>query len=199
MKEIVIATQNKHKTDEYKHLLEPLGYTVYTLHDFPDIGEIIEDGDTFQANAYIKAKTLQDVLHKDVLADDSGLMVDALDGAPGVYSARYAGTDVTYEDNNHLLMKNMRGIPNRQAAFITVICLLEQGRKPQYFTGVLRGTIATESRGHNGFGYDPIFCISDGRHLAELTMDEKNAISHRALAAQQLIMYLRKSPSIDII
>ncbi|QMS85675.1 RdgB/HAM1 family non-canonical purine NTP pyrophosphatase [Candidatus Xianfuyuplasma coldseepsis] len=193
MKEIVIATQNKHKTDEYKHMLEPLGYTVYTLDEFPDIGEIIEDGETFEANAYIKAKTLQDVLHKDIIADDSGLMVEALDGAPGVYSARYAGEDVTYEDNNRLLMNNMSGIRNRQAAFITVICLLEQGCEPRYFTGILHGNIATESRGDNGFGYDPIFCISDGRHLAELTMEEKNAISHRALATQQLIMHLRKS------
>lgn len=199
MKDIVIATQNKHKIEEYKNMLEPLGYTIFTLYDFDEIDDIVEDGDTFEANAYIKAKTLQDILHKDVIADDSGLMVDALDGAPGVYSARYAGEDVTYEDNNQLLLHNMKEETHRKATFITVICLLEMNRKPRYFTGTLEGSIATKYKGTNGFGYDPIFCLPDGRHLAELSMTEKNQCSHRARALQQLMMELRKSSSIDIL
>ena len=187
MKQLLIATQNKHKIAEYKAMLEPLGYLVKTLLDYPDILDIEETGTTLQANALIKAKTLSDLTLLDVIADDSGLAVDALDGAPGVYSARYAGKNVSYEDNNRKLLADMVGQSNRTAQFVTVICLYERTHEPRYYTGILSGTIATEHRGTNGFGYDPIFVLEDGRHLAELSMIDKNAISHRSRALVQLV------------
>ena len=187
MKELLIATQNKHKIEEYKAMLEPMGYAIRTLLDVPDMVAIAETGTTFEANALIKAETLQEKTGLDVIADDSGLMVDALDGAPGVYSARYAGEDVTYDDNNRQLLSDMESVSNRRARFIPVICPLERGKQPQYYTGTLDGTIATTYRGHHGFGYDPIFVLEDGRHLAELPMADKNAVSHRAMALRQLV------------
>lgn len=190
MKQLAIATQNKHKIIELKRMLEPLGYVVLTLYDFPELGSIIEDGETYQENALIKAKTLSDHAGVDAIADDSGLDVFALDGAPGVHSARYAGDDVTYDDNNRLLLSNMQGVADRRARFVTTICLYRRGEQPRYFTGHLHGEIATEYKGTNGFGFDPIFRLPDGRHLAELAMDEKNAISHRAIALGKLIDYL---------
>lgn len=192
MKEIVIATNNPHKVIEFKRMLEPLGYTILTLRDYPQIEEIIEDGTTFKENALKKAKELSDILELDVIADDSGLMVEALDGAPGVYSARYAGEHVSYDDNNQLLLQNMTGKHNRTARFITTMCLYQRGQEPQFFVGTLDGSIAQEYKGDNGFGYDPIFVLSDGRHLAELTLQEKNQISHRAKSLNKLIEYLKE-------
>lgn len=192
MKEIVIATQNQHKIIELKKMLEPLGYTVLTLLDYPEIEDIEEDGTTFRENAYKKAVTLSNILDKDVVADDSGLVVDALQGAPGVYSARYAGEHVSYDDNNQLLMSNMKNKPNRNARFVTTICYYKRGQKALYFEGSLDGEIGTEYKGTNGFGYDPIFVVDDGRHLAELSLEEKNLVSHRAKAVQKLITYLKE-------
>jgi len=193
MKEIVIATQNKHKIIELKDMLEPLGYKVYTLYDFPLVPEIIEDGHTFAENALKKAKTLSDIVQKDVIADDSGLEVYSLHNQPGIYSARYAGEHVTYEDNNRLLLENMKGILNRDARFVTTICLYQRRHEPLYFDGYLEGSIAVEYKGNNGFGYDPIFVVEDGRHLAELSLEEKNSISHRAKATVKLIRYLKNT------
>jgi len=191
MKEIVIATQNKHKIVELKKMLEPLGYTVFTLLDYPDVPEIVEDGYTFRMNAFKKAQTLSNIIHKDVVADDSGLEVIALNNEPGIYSARYAGEGVSYEDNNALLIKNMVGIKERDARFVTTICLVRLQQEPLYFEGYLNGFIAEEYKGENGFGYDPIFKLEDGRHLAELTLEEKNIISHRAQSMSALIKYLK--------
>ncbi len=190
MKQLAIATQNKHKIIELERMLKPLGYDVLTLYDFPELKPIVEDGDTYEQNALIKARTLSDHAGVDAIADDSGLDVFALDGAPGVHSARYAGEDVTYDDNNRLLLQNMTGVADRRARFVTTICLYQRGAEPRYFTGHLDGEIATRYKGTNGFGFDPIFRLPDGRHLAELAMDEKNAISHRAKALRKLIDYL---------
>jgi XTP/dITP diphosphohydrolase len=194
MKEILIATQNKHKIMEMKQLLEPLGFEVLTLHNFPKVPEIIEDQDTFRGNAFKKAKTLSDILQKDVIADDSGLEVYALDMAPGVYSARYAGENVTDEDNNQLLLKNMKDIQNRKARFVTTICYYRRHQEPVYFEDYLMGEIARTYQGENGFGYDPIFIVdADQRHLAEYTMEEKNKISHRGKCTQKLVQFMKNN------
>jgi XTP/dITP diphosphohydrolase len=192
LKKIVIATNNVHKVVEFKKMLEPLGYSVYTLRDFPTLPDIVEDGTTFEANALKKAQVLSEYLKQDVIADDSGLMVEALNGAPGVYSARYAGEGVTYADNNLFLLRNMEGITHRDAQFITTMCFYQQGKEPHFFVGTLNGTIATMLKGDNGFGYDPLFVLPDGRHLAELELEEKNRISHRGKSLNKLIAYLKK-------
>ena len=193
MKEIVIATKNKHKIIEMKAMLETLGYNVYTLYDFSEFPDIIEDKDTFRGNAQKKAEELSDYLQKDVIADDSGIEVFALNGAPGVYSARYAGEQVTYEDNNKLLLENMQGIKDRRARFVTCICLFRRNKNPEFFEGYLDGSIATTYKGEHGFGYDPIFVVDgDTRHLAEYRLEEKNKISHRAKALKNLISYLNE-------
>ncbi len=192
MKDIVIATGNPHKVIEMKKMLEPLGYNVLTLKDIDDFPEIIEDKDTFKGNAKKKAETLSKYLNKDVIADDSGLEVFALNNDPGVYSARYAGEDVTYDDNNKLLLKNMEEVEDRRARFVTTICLYFVDKEEIFFEDYLYGSIAREYRGENGFGYDPIFIPEgDNRHLAEYSLEEKNRISHRGKCMQKLITYLK--------
>lgn len=193
MKEIVIATKNEHKVIEMKKILVPLGYNVLTLYDFLELPDIVEDKDTFRGNALKKAETLSNYLGKDVIADDSGLEVFALNNDPGVYSARYAGEDVTYDDNNQLLLKNMDGITDRKARFVTTICYFRMNQEPVYFEDYLYGEIANEYKGENGFGYDPIFIPEgDNRHLAEYNLEEKNIISHRGKCVQKLIKYLKQ-------
>lgn len=191
MKELLIATKNKHKIIEFKAMLEPLGVRILTLYDYPDIGDIEETGITFEANALLKAQTLAESTGNTVVADDSGLVVKALDGAPGVYSARYAGENMTPHDNNEKLLKEMANQANREAYFITVMCLYQAGLEPVFFEGRLPGYIGTEYRGENGFGYDPIFQLEDGRHLAELALNEKNSISHRAKALATFVEYVQ--------
>ena len=195
MKEIVIATKNKHKIIEMKHRLEPLGYNVLSLFDFDEFPDIIEDKDTFKGNAMKKAQELSDYLNKTVIADDSGLEVEALHGAPGVYSARYAGEHVSYSDNNHKLLKELQGINNRKARFITTMCIYFQDKEPVFFEDYLYGEIAHDFKGSNGFGYDPIFIVENSnKHLAELTLEEKNKISHRGKCLSKLADYLEANP-----
>ena len=133
MKEIVIATKNEHKIIEMKKMLEPLGYTVLTLFDFDEFPDIIEDGLTFRANALKKAKELADYLNKDVIADDSGLEVFSLNNEPGVFSARYSGENKSYDDNNNLLLKNLEGVSDRRARFVTTMCLYSLSKEPVFF------------------------------------------------------------------
>lgn len=197
MKEIVIATKNEHKVIEMKKMLEPLGYQVLTLYDFKEFPDIIEDGLTFRENALKKAKELSLYLNKDVIADDSGLEVFSLNNNPGVYSARYAGENVSYEDNNRLLLKNMEQINNRKARFVTTICLYLKNGETHYFEDYLYGEIAREYKGSNGFGYDPIFIVEGGnKHLAEISLEEKNVISHRGKCIQKLITYLKSKQNL---
>lgn len=193
MKELLLATKNKHKIIEYKAMLEPLGYHIITLLDYPDIEDIEETGTTFEANALIKAETLATITGKQVVADDSGLSVLALNGEPGVYSARYAGETASYQDNNAKLLNEMKQIDDKRAYFITVICFYRHNREPVFFEGRLHGDIATDYKGNHGFGYDPIFVLDDGRHLAELSLDEKNAISHRSRALESLVTYIQNN------
>ena len=192
MKEIVIATKNEHKVIEMKKMLEPLGYNVLTLYDFLELPDIIEDKDTFKGNALKKAETLSKYLGKDVISDDSGLEVFSLNNEPGVYSARYSGEQATYQSNNTFLLDNLLGMKDREARFVTTICLYQRGKEPVYFEDYLYGSIALDYKGDNGFGYDPIFIVKGtDKHLAEFNLDEKNKISHRGKCLLKLIKYLK--------
>ena len=194
MKEIVIATKNKHKIIEIKKMLEPLGYNVLTLFDFEKFPEIIEDKTTFKGNALKKAKELSVYLNKTVLADDSGLEVFSLNNEPGVYSARYSGLHKSYENNNDLLLKNLKGITDRKARFVTSMCLYYIDNDPIFFEDYLYGEISENYAGENGFGYDPIFYVpSLKKNLAELELDEKNKISHRGKCLSKLIYHLKSN------
>ena len=192
MKEIVIASKNEHKIIEISNILIPLGYKVFSLFDFDYFPEIIEDGDSFKENALIKAKTLALHLNKTVIADDSGLEVFALNNEPGIYSARYAGLDKSYNDNNELLLKNLEGVEDRGARFVTSMCVYYMDKDSIFVEDYLYGEISKDYKGDNGFGYDPIFYVPNlNKNLAELSLEEKNKISHRALCLKQLIKYLK--------
>lgn len=191
MEELVIATHNKHKLDEIQKFLGDR-IKLISLRDLGCNEDIPETGTTLKENAYQKAKYVWEKYKKNCFADDTGLMVEALDGAPGVYSARYAGERCSFDDNIDLLLENMEGKTNRNARFETVICLIQDG-KEQYFEGRCDGCILTERYGRGGFGYDPIFMPNGyGESFAELSMEEKNKISHRGKATDKLIKYLLK-------
>lgn len=165
------------------------------LLSLKDIGcteELAEDKDTLQGNAEQKAAFVADNFNINCFADDTGLEVKALSGAPGVYSARYAGPQRSNEDNIHLLLKNLEGIADRSAQFRTVICAIIDG-KTHYFEGIVKGNIARELSGNEGFGYDPVF-VPDGYHksFAEMSMIEKNEISHRGRAVRSFVDFLKK-------
>lgn len=191
MEELVIATHNKHKLDEIQKLLGER-IKLISLRDLGCNEDIPETGTTLKENAYQKAKYVWEKYKKNCFADDTGLMVEALDGAPGVYSARYAGERCSFDDNIDLLLENMERKTNRNASFETVVCLIEDG-KEQYFEGRCEGCILTERYGKGGFGYDPIFMPNGyGESFAEISMEEKNKISHRGKATAKLIKYLLK-------
>ena len=183
--ELIFATHNDHKVKEVAQML-PSYLTMKSLTDINFHEEIDETGKTFEENALLKAKTIFDKTNKNIFADDSGLVIDALDGAPGVYSARYAGTGKD-ADNVAKALKT-----NRKAYFISIFCLILNG-KEYFFEGKVNGTISTEILGDDGFGYDPIF-IPDGysKSFAQMTAEEKNNISHRGLAVKKLSDFLTK-------
>ena len=183
----VIATRNTHKLEEIRSILNFQGLEICSALDFPDIPDTIEDRDTLEGNAIKKAQELCDATGLMALADDSGLEVEALDGAPGVYSARYAGEPCSYEDNNTKLLRELSGKENRRARFRTVIALARPGEKPLTVEGICEGKIIEKLRGKNGFGYDPLF-VPDGfsETFAELPAETKNKISHRAQALAQV-------------
>lgn len=186
MATLVIATNNAGKAREYREMLAPFGVTVKTLADFPRFA-IDECGTSFEENALIKARTAVAKLDLPVLADDSGLVVDALNGAPGVHSARYAG-DHDDAANNAKLLRELTGVPaaQRTAHFHTTIVALKPDGAKLETSGRVEGQILTQPRGQNGFGYDPLFMPKEfpGRSMAELTPAEKNQISHRGRALQ---------------
>lgn len=191
IKRLLFASANAHKLIEIRALLAPLGYEVLGLHDLRFFDEIPETGDTLQENAFLKASFLSTALGLDCFADDSGLEVDALHGAPGVHSARYAGEPRSDQRNLEKLLQALEGSAQRTARFRTVICLMEGG-KPRYFDGRVEGTIIQEARGQGGFGYDPVFVPEGHEHtFAELPAEVKNHISHRARAVQGLVQYLK--------
>ena len=189
MKDIMIATSNKGKVREYKSLLEPLGYTVHDLSELDPI-EIDENGSTFQENALIKAKSIKDKCNMTVIADDSGLEIDALNKEPGIHSARYLeGHDYNYK--NKVLLERMKGKTNRNARFVCAIALCDE-TGDHLFTGVMEGKINDQAAGDNGFGYDPIFLVEQfGKTSAQLTMEQKNSVSHRGIATRELLAYLK--------
>jgi XTP/dITP diphosphohydrolase len=180
---LIIATRNAHKLEEIRNTMNFEGIEICSGLDFPDIPDTVEDRDTFEGNAIKKAMELCEATGLPAIADDSGLEVETLDGAPGVYSARYAGEPCSYENNNAKLLRELDGKENRRARFRTVIALARPGKEPVTVEGFCEGVITTELRGTNGFGYDPLF-IPNGyeQTFAELPSELKNKISHRARA-----------------
>ncbi|MFB6467941.1 XTP/dITP diphosphatase [Cytobacillus sp. Hz8] len=189
MKEVIIATKNKGKAREFVQMFEPYGYEVKTLLDFQDVADVEETGTTFEENAILKAETISKKIAKMVIADDSGLVVDALNGRPGVYSARYAGEEKNDEHNIDKVLEELDGVQaeNRSARFYCALAVAVPGKETFTVNGSCEGTILTERRGTNGFGYDPIFFVNEKeKAMAELKPDEKNQISHRAHALKKL-------------
>jgi XTP/dITP diphosphohydrolase len=185
IRELVLATRNRHKGEELAALLGDLGITIRTLDEFPDAPEVVEDGDTCEANAVKKARAIAEFTGLPAVADDTGLEVDALGGRPGIYAARYAGEDATYEDNCRKLLRELAGVPRerRTARFLTVAAIALPSGEVRVAQGTLDGVIAEAASGTLGFGYDPVFLIPElGKTLAQLSADQKNTISHRAKA-----------------
>ena len=202
---LVLATHNLHKKMEMNSILSSLGILIVGLDQFPQIGDIEETGSTLLENAFIKARTVYEVTGLPSLADDTGLEVDSLDGAPGVYSARYAGKNPTYQENCSKLLLNLKGYPNekRVASFKTVIAFVD-GEIEYSTEGVVKGLIVEKHRGVDGFGYDPIFQPeSQNLTYAEMDADEKNRISHRFKALDKIKEFLtsyfnKKGVNIDL-
>jgi XTP/dITP diphosphohydrolase len=187
---ILLATRNKGKFKEVKAVLKESNITLLSLLDLEDFTEVIEDQDSFQGNAYKKAKTYFDKYHIPTLADDSGLCVDALDGAPGIHSARFSREAVTDEDNYQLLLEKLKTVESRKAHFHCTLCFVTE-QEVQYFEGQLHGLIAQSPRGNHGFGYDPVFFLEEYQTtLAEMEPKKKNEISHRAKALEAFKNYI---------
>lgn len=195
MEQLIIASQNEGKIKEFRTLFQSLNIEVLSLNDvFTSIPEVVEDGDTFEANARKKAETILELVHRPVIADDSGLVIDALEGRPGVYSARYAGEPSDDRRNYEKVLKEMEGIPQekRGARFVAVLALARPNEKTEFFHGTCEGSIAFEATGSHGFGYDPIFLPQgESRTMAELSEEEKHAISHRGMALRKLHQFLQ--------
>lgn len=189
MNTIVIATNNANKAREFKQLLDPFNLDIKTLADFPEQLEIKETGATFEENALLKATAAVEQTGMPAIADDSGLMVDALNGEPGIFSARYAG-DHDDQANNQKLLKNMEHVddPHRTAHFHTTLVALKPSGAKLSVDGEVQGQILHTPRGDNGFGYDPLFYVPElNLSMAEMDANQKNSISHRGLALQQLM------------
>ena len=188
---LVFASNNKNKIQEIQALV-PNIIQIVSLEEIGCIEDIQETADTIEGNAILKANYVTEKYGYDCFADDTGLEVDALNGAPGVYSARYAGEQKDANDNMDKLLSELKDESNRKANFKTVIALNLNG-KQNLFTGIINGKIIEEKIGTNGFGYDPIF-VADGyeKTFAELTMEEKSTISHRGIAVKELILFLQK-------
>ena len=185
---IVLATHNHDKEIELQHSLRGLDVDICSLSEYPDIGEIEETGTTLLENSLLKAHTVHERTGLPTIADDTGLEIDALDGAPGVYSARFAGLNATYEDNVNKLLSVMENVPDdmRSARFRTVISFVDEIQE-LWTEGLIQGRITKTPRGNMGFGYDPVFYVPHlEKTFAELSTNEKNKISHRGIALQKL-------------
>ena len=187
---LVFATQNNNKVEEINKSI-PSNFSVKSLSEINCFDDIPETSNTLEGNAMQKANYVYEKFNVNCFADDTGLEVDALNGEPGVFSARYAGANKNSDDNINLLLSNLKDSKNRKAQFRTVIALIING-KPTTFEGIVKGIIADSRSGDSGFGYDPIF-IPDGysKSFAEMSIDEKNKISHRAIAFKKMIDFLR--------
>jgi len=189
MEQVIIATKNTGKAKEFERIFNAKGLQVKTLLDFPDIDDVEETGTTFEENAILKAETIANLLGKIVISDDSGLEVDALEGRPGVYSARYSGPEKSDSANIDKVLAELKNVPDseRTARFRCVLAVAQPGKQTVTFAGACEGIILQERRGTHGFGYDPIFFVEEkGKAMAELAPEEKNKISHRAKAIQKL-------------
>ena len=182
---VIVATGNAHKLKELTDIFGGVCELI-TMKDAGFTGEIDENGDTFERNASLKAETVMRATGLPTLADDSGLSVAALDGAPGIHSARYAGNHGEDNANNQLLLQNMKGIADRSCKFVCAMALALPGAQTRVVTGECPGTLLTDSRGESGFGYDPLFLYENGQTFAEMSGKAKNKVSHRAKAAEQM-------------
>lgn len=188
MREFVIATNNRKKLVEIERILRPLGIRPVTAGEKGiDLGDVAEDGATFAENAYIKARSAYEKCRCPVIADDSGLCVDALDGRPGIYSARYGGEELDYAEKMALLLSELEDVPDEQrtARFRCAVCCILSDDDIIEVEGRCEGEIARQPDGYNGFGYDPIFTVG-GRSFASLSNDEKDRLSHRGNALRML-------------
>ena len=195
MKQLLLATHNPDKAKEFQSMLGDLGVEVVTLDAFPSIGPIAEDADTLEGNALLKAAAVFEATGLPSLADDTGLEVHYLGGAPGLYSSRYAGEKVTYAENVAKLLKDLRGVPPRRRAarFRAVLTFLAPGQSPKTVEGICSGAIIESPRGHGGFGYDPVFVpTGETRTFAEIGGIDKNKISHRGRAVERMRPILRE-------
>lgn len=191
--ELIFATQNEHKAEELRALI-PAQFNMKTLNDIGCTEDIPETADTFAGNALLKSRYVYETYGMSCFGDDSGLQIDALNGEPGVYSARYSGSR-DFDRNIQMVLDKLQGVENRTARFRTVIALILDGRE-YLFEGIIEGRILQERTGERGFGYDPIF-TPDGFNMsfAEMSLDQKNRISHRAKALQQMVEFLRQQPA----
>ena len=190
---IVLATHNRDKCAEMEAIMKDMPIQLLTLNEFPEIEEIIEDGKTLEENAFIKAKTVHKLTNLPAIADDTGLEVDAIGGMPGIYSARYAGENCSYSDNVNKLLKEMANIPpkKRSALFRTAIAYVDENMELTT-EGVVEGIIIDVMKGIDGFGYDPVFYMPGMKKTyAEMSMNEKNQISHRGKAVKNMKILLQ--------
>lgn len=185
---IIIASNNKGKIKEFKKILEPLGYNVFSQSEAGVNIEVEETGTTFEENAKLKARAIYNLKHTAVLADDSGIVVDYLNGEPGIYSARYMGLQ-TDEERRRCVLYKMKDAKkeDRTARYVCCICYIEENGKENIVNGIWEGIVADKEYGENGFGYDPIFMPNGSdKTVAQMLPEEKNTISHRAMAIQKL-------------
>jgi len=193
MKEVIIATKNPGKAREFEEIFSSRGIAVRTLLDFPELPEVEETGTTFEENAILKAEAVSQALNKMVIGDDSGLIVDALEGRPGIFSARYAGEPKNDQNNTDKVLLELQGVPEekRTARFYCALAIALPGQETNTVSGTCEGRILAERRGTNGFGYDPVFYVPEkGLSMAELSSEEKNQLSHRANALKKLDVLL---------
>ena len=194
MKNIIISSSNKHKISEIITTIKPLFDKIYSLSDFPDIGDIKEDGTSIVENSFIKSRVAFNHTKLPSMADDTVLEVDHLMGDPGIYTARYAGENATYEENMDKLLKNLKGVPwkERRARFKTVVTYVD-GENDFFVEGCLEGKILESKQGKLGFGYDPIFYASaQSMSLGDMGLEQKNQISHRAIAIQKFAHKIKR-------
>jgi XTP/dITP diphosphohydrolase len=190
---IVLATTNKNKISEFKNILRDFEVELRSVSEFGPLPPAIEDGQTFEENAYKKAYHTARVLGLPTIADDSGLVVPALNGEPGVFSARYAGENATDTENTNKLLEKIKGVKDRRAFFKCVLSIAVPSGPALTYEGQCDGIIIEEKRGHLGFGYDPVFLFEEyGKTFSELSMDEKNTISHRGKALTEFKSEIKK-------
>ena len=190
-KVIVVASGNQGKIKEFKEMLEPEGYTVKSLSDFPDMPEVEETGTTFHDNAIIKAQAVTDRYGITAISDDSGLEIDALDKKPGVMSARWLGHDTSYDVKNQKVLDLLKDKKDRACRYVCAIAITRVNEEPVVFEDTVECEVALEAKGSNGFGYDPIiYYAPSGKTMAEMSKEEKNSISHRGKAVRKLEAWL---------